>query len=360
MLRLTFLKNPKNMIATQRVKDILAKAKEKKVLAIGDVMLDGYFTGPVERFSQEAPVPIVAVSEEKFFPGGAGNSAACMAAVGLSPDLISVVGSKERINYSNILKEECLAIGINPYFVSDKQRKTTLKLRIAAVKTTKQHIARVDMEDTQPLNQTKETEIIELIKKTYGEKKHPAISLHDYKKGFLTENIFKFIMELSSQENIPVFADLKQETFFQFKKHILAPELFYLKPNKDESVQTARLISGFNKDGNTDEEITEIAQIIQREIPIHVIITRGSKGAAFFEANREPYFVRLQEVEEQFDVAGAGDTVEAFLLASFLGEASNEEALEIAIAASQIAIRKFGTSVVSQAELLQWITKHND
>jgi D-beta-D-heptose 7-phosphate kinase/D-beta-D-heptose 1-phosphate adenosyltransferase len=348
------------MITIERIQKILLHAKNKNVLAIGDVMLDGYFTGEVERFSQEAPVPIVTVSEEKFFPGGAGNSAACMAKIGLKPDLISIVGNKERISYSDILKEECSALGITPFFIKDNDRKTTLKLRIAAVKTTKQHIARVDMEDTKPLNSEKENEIIDLIKKTFSQKKHSVISIHDYKKGFLTKNIFKFLMELSKNEKIPVFADLKQETFIEFKKHITAPALFYLKPNKDESVQTAKLLNGFNKNGNTDEEIAEIANIIQKEIPIHVIITRGSKGAALFEVNKEPYFVRLQEVEDQFDVAGAGDTVEAFLVASFLGNASMEEALEIAIAASQVAIRKFGTSVVTQEELRKWIQKHND
>lgn len=348
------------MISKKRVKEILKVATDKHVLACGDIMLDGYFTGEVERFSQEAPVPIITISEEKFFPGGAGNSAACMATIGLSPDLVSVVGLKGKINYSNILQEECAALGVSPRFIEDEQRKTTLKLRIAAIKTTKQHIARVDMEDTTPLNKEKEDEIIKLIHNIYKQKKHAAISIHDYKKGFLTENIFKSLANLSKKENIPIFADLKQETFINFKRHITAPHLFYLKPNKDESVQTAKLINGFDKNGNTDEEIIEIAQIIQQEMPIHVIITRGSKGAALFEIGKDPYFVRLNEVEEQFDVAGAGDTVEAFLVASVLGNSSNKEALEIAIVASQIAIRKFGTSVVTQDEIMQWLNKHNE
>ena len=348
------------MISEGRIKTVLAGAKGKNVLAIGDVMLDGYFTGEVERFSQEAPVPIVAVSEERFFPGGSGNSAACMAMIGLSPDLIAVVGRRERIRYSDILEEECSALGILPCFISDEERKTTLKLRIAAVRTTKQHVARVDIEEAFPLSQTKESEVIQRIQELYDRKHHAALSLHDYKKGLFTENVFKSVMELSAREQVPVFADLKQETFFRFKKHILAPKLFYLKPNKDESVQTAKLINGFGKNGDTDEEITEIAQIIQAEIPIHVVITRGSKGAAFFEHGESPYFTRLEEVEEQFDVAGAGDTVEAFLIASFLGGASNEEALEIAVAASQVAIRKFGTSVVTEDELLRWIQRHED
>lgn len=348
------------MISKKRVGEILRTAVGKHVFACGDVMLDGYFTGIVERFSQEAPVPIVAVSHEEFFPGGAGNSAACMAAIELFPDLISVVGSKGRINYLDILKEECSALGIVPHFINDEQRKTTLKLRIAAIKTTKQHVARVDIEDTAQLSKKIETEVIELIKKIYTQKNHPVISIHDYKKGFLTENIFEFLMKLSKEKKIPIFADLKQETFVQFKKHIIAPHLFYLKPNKDESMQTARLINGFSKDGNTDTEITEIANIIQQETPINVIITRGSKGAALFEIGKNPYFVRLQEVEEQFDVAGAGDTVEAFLIVSYLGGATMQEALEVAIVASQIAIRKFGTSVVSKDELLQWVTKHDN
>lgn len=345
------------MISISRTEEIISKAKGNSVLALGDVMLDAYLAGKVERFSQEAPVPVIAVSDEKFFPGGAGNAAACMAAIGLAPHLVSVVGSSDRIRYDKILEEECENAGIIPHFSSDPSRKTTLKLRLAAVKTTKQHVARVDIEDTFPLDPEKEEEIIKYVEGISRELRAPVMSIHDYKKGFLTKKLFAFLMKLSEKEKIPVFADIKQDTFIKFRKLIQAPDLFYLKPNRVESVEAAKILRGFDKDGNTDEEITEAAKIIQSETPIHIIITRGGKGAALFEAEKDPYFVRPKEVEEQFDVAGAGDTVAAFLIASYLGGATMPEALEIAVAASQVAIRKFGTSVVTEEELLEWIEK---
>jgi len=346
------------MINVQRAQKILSKAKGKQVLSCGDVMLDGYMTGTVDRFSQEAPVPVIAVQSEIFFPGGAGNAAACMSKIGINPHLIAVVGASGRIDYSEILKEECEKNRINPVFVTDPLRKTTLKLRLAAIKTTKQHIARVDIEDNFELGQEIQDQVIDKIKETFEKINPSAISIHDYKKGFLTEKIFRTLMEISKKNKLPVFADLKQETFIKFKNLIVAPELFYLKPNKDESVQTAKLINGFNKDGNTDEEIAEIAKIIQKKIPIHIIITRGKKGAALFEYGKKPFFVRPKETEAQFDVAGAGDTVEAFLVASYLGGATMPEALEISVASSQVAIRKFGTSIVTENEILSWIKMH--
>ncbi|MDD3486852.1 MAG: PfkB family carbohydrate kinase [Candidatus Moranbacteria bacterium] len=345
------------MISQERTMEILSEAEGKPVLALGDVMLDAYLTGKVSRFSQEAPVPVVPVDDEKFFPGGAGNAAACMAEIGLSPHLFSVVGGNGRIQYGQILTEECEKIGIIPHFVSDPERKTTLKMRIAAVNTTKQNVVRVDMEDTFPLNSAKEREAIGQINASLAEINPLVLSLHDYKKGFLTENIFSAVAGLSAEKQIPIFADLKQDTFVKFRRLIQAPDLFYLKPNRSESVETAKLLDGFDKDGSNDEEITEVARIIQKEVSVQIIITRGGKGAALFEVGKDPYFVRPEEVEDQFDVAGAGDTVEAFLIAAYLGGATMQEALEIAVAASQVAIRKFGTSVVSEQELLKWISK---
>lgn len=347
------------MITLERTEQILKNAKSKPVLACGDVMLDVYLTGPVERLSQEAPVPIIAVEEEKFFPGGAGNAAACMAAIGITPHLVSVVGKEnEKINYVKILEKEYERNGIISHFGSDETRTTIVKIRLVAIKSTKQQIARVDLEKTHPLNPAKEKEIMEYIKRLSEEIKPLALSIHDYKKGFLTENIFQLICSISTEKNIPIFADLKQDTFSNYKKLIKNPSLFYLKPNKDESVEAAKLINNFNKDGNTDEEIIEVSKIIQKKIPIQIIITRGRKGAVLFEIGKDPYFVRPKEIEEQFDVAGAGDTVAAFLIAAYLGGATMPEALEIAIAASQVAIRKFGTSVVTEKELFDWIEKN--
>lgn len=346
------------MISIDRTKEILSKAKNKPVLALGDVMLDAYLAGPVERLSQEAPVPVILVEDEQFFPGGAGNAANCMATIGISTHLVGIVGGKGRINYGQILEEEYKKCGIITHFGTDPNRKTTLKLRLAAVKTTKQHVARVDMEDTKPLDRKKETEIREYILSLAREVKPAVISLHDYKKGFLTENIFRAVCEISERNNIPIFADLKQDTFVKYRSLIKKPSLFFLKPNKNESVETAKILNGFDKDGSSDEELSEVARIIQKETPINIIITRGGKGAALYEIGKDPYFVRPEEIEEQFDVAGAGDTVEAFLVAGFLGGATMPEALEMAIAASQVAIRKFGTSVVTEEELISWIEKN--
>jgi D-beta-D-heptose 7-phosphate kinase / D-beta-D-heptose 1-phosphate adenosyltransferase len=345
------------MITAKRAEEIINKSKNQNVLACGDIMLDAYLNGSVERFSQEAPVPIIPVTEEKFFPGGAGNAAACMATIKIKTHLFSVVGKKERISYSNILKEECKKNKIIPHLITDPKRKTTLKLRLTAKKTTSQHIARVDMEDVFPLDKNIEKKLISAIKMNFTKIRPLVISIHDYKKGFLTKNIFTFLMKLSKNKKIPVFADLKQDTFMRYRKLIQAPDLFFLKPNRNESVETAKLISGFDKNGNTDEEIAEIAKIIQKEVPIHIIITRGKNGAVLFEKNRNPFFVHIKSVEEQFDVAGAGDTIEAFLIAAYLGGATMSEALEIAVAASQVAIRKFGTSVVNKKELIDWIKK---
>lgn len=346
------------MIPLKRTMEILDKAKEKVVLALGDLMLDATYNSVTNRLCPEASALVADVEEEQFFPGGVGNAAACMSTIGLETHLLAIIGGWGRMNYNPILLEECHLRNIICHFKEDLSRKTTLKLRIKGAREegTQQLLLRVDCETRSVLSPETEREVIGSLKRLTAELRPAAISISDYKKGFLTKKIFAVAANISARERIPLFADLKTDTFVKFYKLIEEPALFHLKPNREESIAVAKIFKDFNKSGLPDEDIIEVGKIIQSKVPVNVVITRGKKGAVSFGSEGNYYFVHLrpEEIEALFDVTGAGDTVQAFLVASYIGGANMMEALEIAVTASQVAIRKSGTSVVTLDELAHW------
>ena len=194
------------------IQNILAAFDKLNVLIVGDVMLDHYIEGQVQRISPEAPVPVVEVRDQKYCAGGAANVALNIQALGANPLLCSVVGSDRQGQQLM----DCLSKnGINTdYLITSTTRKTTCKKRILSQG---QHLLRLDEEDRNDLTEKEATSLIKSIKPIVGHYPIDIIILQDYNKGVLYLESIQTIMNISKQRDIPVAVDPKKNNFFAYK-----------------------------------------------------------------------------------------------------------------------------------------------
>jgi len=299
----------------KRFADILAGFENKKVVVIGDVMLDKYLEGEVLRISPEAPVPIVNIKKEFYELGGAGNVAANVSSLGGDVFLFGFIG---RDNEAEILKKLFKEKRIN-YFL-DENDITIQKTRVIGKG---QQLIRFDKEDTS------EKQFSEEIKRKISEKAAEAniIIISDYAKGAITPEL----MTLLSPCNKKIIVDPKPKNKEIYKG------VFLIKSNEKE----AKGMSGL-------EDINLAGELLKKEFNSNIIITRGEKGMSLFsEKNLEiPTYAR-----EVYDVTGAGDSVIATLGLALASNASIEEAAILANHAAGIVVGKKGTYAVSLKEL---------
>ena len=309
--------------------EILDQFKTKKVLVIGDIMLDKYIFGNVARISPEAPVPVIEVEKENHVPGGAGNTAANVAVLGAKTYLTGLVGEDlQKSILLNLLKKS--NINIDGVFV-DKNRPTIQKIRVMS----KNHqLIRIDYEKKDRLDNDFEKSILDYIKKMINKVKIVIIS--DYAKGVVTENIAKHTIALARERNIQVIVDPKpQNKRFYHNATIITPNL-------KEAYQMAN--------SGEDEKIENIGSRLQEELNSKILITMGEKGISLFE--RGSSIVNIPtKAKEVFDVSGAGDTVIATLSLAIASGASAREAAIIANHAAGIKVGKLGTSTVTIEEI---------
>ena len=304
---------------------IIDKFKQKKIGVIGDLMLDQFIWGDVERISPEAPIPVVFVKKETFVPGGAGNTANNIAALGGDVYVVGLVGSdlaaeqliqefkKREINIAGILK--------------DKNRPTIQKIRVVA---RGQQVVRVDKEKSDCINSQQEREVLDFIASNI--KNWDGLVISDYTKGFITKNLTQEIISLAREYDKFIIGDTKPKHISFFKNISL------ITPNYKE----AKEITG-------KESLEEAGKAIQEQLNCNVLITQGSQGMTLFENNKIKQFpARAREV---FDVSGAGDTVVGALALALASGANFEEAAIIANHAAGITVGKIGTTTVSPEEL---------
>ena len=191
------------------MKSLFDSFNGKKIMIVGDVMLDIYMKGKVERISPEAPVPIVSVTETFSRLGGAANVAQNIKALGAEPILCSIIGNDEKSNdLLKLMHEQNMnSSGI----VKSNERITTRKVRIISNNA---QMLRVDTEDTFDLTKTEHNLLMNEIKNIINNKNIDGIILQDYNKGVLTEDIIKDVIALANEKNIPVGVDPKKKNFF--------------------------------------------------------------------------------------------------------------------------------------------------
>jgi D-beta-D-heptose 7-phosphate kinase/D-beta-D-heptose 1-phosphate adenosyltransferase len=299
--------------------------KGKKICVVGDIMLDHFIWGDVERISPEAPVPVVFVNKETFIPGGAANTASNIAALGGEVFIVGLIGPDEagKQLISELKKRKINTDGL----LAVKDRITIQKTRVVA---RNQQVVRVDREICSDINNLQENKEINFISSRI--KDWDSLVISDYNKGFVTKRLAEELIKLANRHKKPIIADTKPCHLSYFK------DITVLLPNRKEAIEMA----------GTDD-IKKAGKIIQKKLNCSVLIKQGAEGMALFEDKKVSYLaVKAKEV---FDVVGAGDTVAAVISLSLPSGASLEESATIANHAAGIAVGKIGTAVVYPEEL---------
>jgi rfaE bifunctional protein kinase chain/domain len=303
-------------------KEQLAQAK---VLVVGDVMLDRYWYGAVDRISPEAPVPVVRITREENRLGGCANVAFNAMSVGAQASLLSVVGDDEA---SHLLQDLIAKSGITPYFGRDAQLKTTVKLRVIG---RQQQLLRVDFENT-PQNEVLSSQTQQFMQLLPD---HPVVLFSDYGKGGLAH--VTDMIAAARKVNKAVLIDPKGSDFSRYAGATC------ITPNRAELQQ---VVGGWN----SEEELSNKAHNLRNELQLDaVLLTRSEEGMTLFDAEGVAHIAA--QAREVFDVTGAGDTVIATLAALVAAGMSLREAMPWANRAGGMVVGKFGTATVSYEEL---------
>ena len=320
----------------QANKDIIINkfnSKGKWALVIGDVMLDKYIFGEVNRTSPEAPVPVVEKKSESFRMGGAANVAANLIGLGIKTILSGVVGNDQN---GEALKRLLKKNNISQQGLIKSTLSTTTKTRVIAGH---QQIVRVDDEDTNiSLSANQIKKILNLIIK-----KPSIIVLTDYAKGFLTENLTQKIIKQAKKNDIPILVDPKGNNI---KKYAGAS---ILTPNKKEAFVLSNL-------AEPDEDLLEkqLKKICIKFDIENIAMTQGDQGIKLV-SSRKIDVIPATKLKKVFDVSGAGDTVIATLAAGLIGKLTTHKSLELANIAAGVAIGKVGTVAIEGHEIINEI-----
>lgn len=319
-------------ISAPRVDHIIKNMQDKGVLVIGDVMIDEYLWGKVNRLSPEAPVPIIEIEEESLRFGGAANVALNLRTLGCQPIIVGVIG-KDRMadHFFELLeKYQLSAAGI----IQSADRPTTVKTRIIGEN---QHIARVDREKATYLDRKQINQAMERIDTLMD--KTEAVVMQDYNKGVLHKDIIRFSIEKANINKQITTVDPKFINFLEYSQATV------FKPNLREASQAlARMIQ-------TEDEIRMAAKTLQETLNLgSVLLTLGSKGMALYEASSD-YSRVPARTRKVADVSGAGDTVISTLTAALLGGASMKEAASLANYAAGVVCEEVGIVPIEKERL---------
>lgn len=311
----------------------IAKAFAKvKVLVVGDVMLDQYWWGKVERISPEAPVPVVNLDRVTLTAGGAANVAANVAGLGARPLLVGMIGQDDE---SKLLIDRLSALQIDHAHLCSSERATSTKTRIVAHS---QHVVRVDRETSSPLTADEESSLSRSIGEAITET--DVIVLSDYAKGTLSDSVLKTTMNAAKDGQVPVLVDPKGKDFTRYRGASM------LTPNRREALDACRI--GENE---PDAVLRAGRQLIDELDLDAVVITEGEKGMTLFEKDKSP--VKLKAVaHEIYDVTGAGDTVIACLAVALGSAMPRYEAVRLANLAAGLVVEQVGTTTISIASLI--------
>lgn len=327
-------------LSLPRVRQILAAASQRRILVIGDVMLDQFIWGRVSRISPEAPVPVVEFERESFMPGGAANVARNLTALNCATQLQGIVGHDPAARQLNELlaqqNVDCSGL------LSVKSRMTTRKVRVIAHK---QQVARVDRETRGDLDDKTIRRFAAAFEaKLVGA---DAVIVGDYGKGVVTQTLLNEIKRLCRSNGVWLSLDPKPV------HHLNLTGLSLITPNRKEAFELADVHDGTRTpDPLKDPALMQVAERLLAGLsPALLLITLGDQGMLLCQRGQKPFHIPTV-AQEVFDVSGAGDTV----IASFtLAIAAGASALEAAIFsnhAAGVVVGKIGTATVTPDELL--------
>ncbi len=315
---------------------ILENFSNARLLCIGDVMVDHFIYGQVNRVSPEAPVPILRSMRQSTVLGGAGNVARNLSSLSAICYFCGVVGEDEDASEAQSLFDDLE--GVKAYLICEKGRKTTVKTRYVCEG---QQLLRVDDEDSYEINKKTERDILAQAKSLI--QSVDVVIVSDYGKGLFTNDLLSSIMNEAKKHNKPVVVDPKRRDFSVYAGASL------MTPNAKELQES----SSFKI--TTDEDVEKATSLILKECEIKAVLaTRGDKGMTLNEQG-DIHHIPTQALEI-YDVSGAGDTVVATLSAALAVDASMEAAAKIANTAAGLVVAKAGTATVTTDEIHKALT----
>src|SRR5713101_6454188 len=323
--------------------EIVNSFSRKRIVVIGDVIADQFIYGEISRVSREAPVFILRHEHTETTPGGAGNCAANLAALGGQVALISVLGDDEP---GRTLAAKLRAAGVDCGGVSiSSSRRTTTKMRVLAgqVHSTRQQVIRIDY-DGEPALASDEREQLKVRLREEIEKAD-AVIISDYNYGVVDVTLATMARDAADQRRIPVFIDSR----FRLSEF---PRFTSATPNEDEIAQ----LSG--QPLTSELELEALGARLREQLEYQsLLVTRGGRGMVLFEADAKPLHIEAVGSRQPVDVTGAGDTVIATYALAIASGASFAEAARLANFAGGIVVMKRGAATVSAEELISSISQ---
>ena len=326
-------------LSIQRARELLRRFARRRVLVVGDLMLDRYVTGSVDRLSPEAPVPVVRVRREHEAPGGASNVALNIRALGGAATVCGVLGGDaEGRRLRRLLKRQRVGLSV----ATRAGLPTTVKTRIVAER---QQVVRVDREA--PLEMEGPVLRAVLARLRAEAARSDALVIEDYGKGVIVQPVVDAALEAAAERDLPCGLDPKDN------EELTVRGITFATPNRREAFAGAGLKDpGAGPDPLRDRALLRAgAALLERWAPRHLIVTLGPLGMLLLEPGRAPAHVPTR-AREVFDVSGAGDTVIGVCALALAAGAEFREAAEIANFAAGVVVAKMGTASCSPDELL--------
>ena len=324
----------------QRLKEILSRAKAKRILVIGDLMLDEFVWGKVGRISPEAPVPVVEVTGESFYPGGAANVARNLREFIKDVAVVGLIGSdRGGAQLRELLAEQKIDTADT---IEDASFPTIVKTRIIA---RNQQIVRVDREQVRSPSPAHVSRIVKNVRRRLANT--DAIIFEDYGKGFLSAELIRQICDDALAAGKIVSGDPNPHHPIDWKN------ITAVKPNRNEAFLAAGLPWSDPVDQPPrDKALLKAGEILLKKWQTKLLlITLGEQGMMLFERGKKPHHIPTK-ARQVFDVSGAGDTAIALFTLALCCDAEPGEAAEIANHASAVVVGKLGTATVTRDELI--------
>lgn len=318
-------------LTKDQAKALFARFKDLKLLVIGDLMVDEYVWGRVNRISPEAPIPVVEVSKEEFKPGGAANVGRNIVTLGAKVSIAGLIGKDAA---GEKLLQSMAESGANVQAVlADTDRPTTIKTRVIAQH---QQVVRVDRESSAPISSSVRASLCASLEEHIS--RADGIIFSDYNKGLLGAELVSWVMERAQGKVVMV--DPKPSNITLFKGASL------IKTNKKEAEAAAGFL--IRSDADAEKAASNLRELLRSEA---LLITRGEEGMTLMADGR--FFHVPTQARQVFDVTGAGDTVISVAALARCAGASMAEAASLANVAAGISVAHLGVYAVTQEEIIE-------
>ena len=318
-------------------KELFKSFASVKIGVVGDMMLDTYWWGNVERISPEAPVPVVTVDRKEYRIGGAGNVALNLASLGTPVTVFSVIGDDDDGQIlCGLLNEKKIDTG---YLLKSDSRITTNKMRVIS---RNQQMMRLDSETQIPLSPDQEKNLIAKLQSFVNEQSPAAIIFEDYNKGVLTEKVIQSIIDICKGKSVITAVDPKRKHFFDYK----GVDIF--KPNLKEAREALNLLI----EEVDQDTLMQMHKKLKEELHHQISFITLSEKGVFYEDGLESHIV-ASHIRNVADVSGAGDTVIAVATLIYALTKNTRMMAEIANLAGGLVCETVGTVAIDKIKLLK-------